>query len=284
MFLNMEETMYSKLEKYLLKPALYAPSTGKFWDDKHISKGMLEAHLRPELNSATRKHEFVDKSVNWISDIAPPSQYKSLLDLGCGPGLYAERFSNAGYSVTGVDFSKRSIAYAKEQSLLHQSNIDYHYQNYLTIDYTEKFDIITLIYCDYASLSITDRLILLEKVYQALKPNGKFILDVFTPRMRNDESQSWQYYDDGGFWCEKSHICLESTYQYDDEDETELRQCIVLTKQTVDCYNIWDHFFTKEKLLAEMQPLGFRAFEFYDDIAGKEFSDTAETICGVFIK
>jgi len=72
-----------------------------------------------------------------------------LLDIGCGPGLYAERFSSAGYSVTGVDFSKRSIAYAKEQTLLNKSNIEYHYQNYLTIDYKEKFDVITLIYCDY---------------------------------------------------------------------------------------------------------------------------------------
>lgn len=183
-----------------------------------------------------------------------------------------------------MDFSKSSIAYAKEQTLLNKSNIDYHYQNYLTIDYTEKFDVIALIYCDYAALSITDRLILLKKVYQALKINGKFIFDVFTPRMRKEKSCSWQYCEYGGFWSEKPYICLESVYQYDDEDKTELRQSIVLTEQTVHCYNIWDHFFTKEKLLTEIQPIGFRAFEFYGDVAGKEILDTGETICGVFTK
>ncbi len=275
--------MFHELKNYTTKPQLYAPNTNKFWDDEHISRGMLEAHLNPNWDAASRKPEFLDKSVNWITKIVPSAQYKFLLDLGCGPGLYAERFRSAGYSVTGVDFSKRSIAYAKEQTLFNKSNIEYHYQNYLTIDYVEQFDVITLIYCDYAALSITDRLILLRKVYQALRPNGKFIFDVFTPRMRKDENRSW-YYEESGFLSEKPHICLESVYQYDDKDNTELRQFIVITEETINCYNIWDHFFTKESLLLEVQPAGFKAFEFYGDIAGKEFSDFGETICGVFTK
>ncbi len=276
--------MFNEIKKYATKPKLYTPSTNKFWDDEHISKGMLAAHLNPNWDAATRKPEFLDRSVNWISKVAPPSQYKFLLDLGCGPGLYAERFSSAGYSVIGVDFSKRSIAYANEQTLRNKSNIEYHYQNYLTIDYIEQFDVITLIYCDYPALSITDRLILLRKVYQALKPNGKFIFDVFTPLMRKDESSSWYYCEEGGFLSEKPHVCLDSVYQYDDEEKTELRQSIVITEETVDCYNIWDHFFTREALLSEIQPTGFKAFEFYGDIAGKEFSEIGETICGVFTK
>jgi len=276
--------VFSELKKYAIKPALYAPGTDNLWDDEHISKGLLEAHLDPNRDAATRKHEFVDKSVSWIGKIAPPSQYKFLLDLGCGPGLYAERFSRAGYHVTGIDFSKRSIEYARKQTLLNSSNIEYHYQNYLTIDYTEEFDVITLIYCDYAVLSMTERLILLKKVYQALRPGGKFIFDVFTPRLRKKESRSWHYYEQGGFWSEKPHLCLESVYQYDDEDKTELTQYIVITEETVKCYNIWDHFFTKEKLLAELEPAGFKAIEFYGDAAGKDFSETGETICCVCTK
>lgn len=276
--------MFNELKKYAAKPELYAPSTSPFWDDEHISKGMLEAHLNPNWEAATRKHEFLDRSVNWISTIAPPSQYRSLLDLGCGPGLYAERFHSAGYSVTGVDFSKRSIAYAKEQTVLNKSNIEYLYLNYLTIDYVERFDVITLIYCDYPALSSTDRHVLLGKVYRALRPHGKFILDVFTPLMRKAESRSWQLYENGGFLSEKPYICLESVYQYDDEDRTELRQSIVLTEEAIHCYHIWDHFFTREALISEIQTSGFTSFEIYGDVAGKEFSDAGETVCGVLTK
>ena len=275
--------MIAQLSAYLKKPRLYAPSTGAFWNDVHISRGMLAAHLNPQDDAATRRHEFLDQSVQWISKIAPPSQYPSLLDLGCGPGLYAERFQKAGYSVTGVDFSERSIAYAKEQAILHNYNIEYHCQNYLTIDYANQFDVVTLIYCDYAVMPVSERLLLLSKVYQALRKNGKFIVDVFTPRMRKQESRTWQYCGEGGFWCERPHICFESVYQYDDEDATELRQCVVLTDEAISCYNVWDHFFTKPKLLSEIQTAGFNSFEFYGDVAGKKFSNEGETICGVFM-
>ena len=276
--------MIAPLRAVLKKPRLYAPGTGEFWNDPHISKGMLEAHLNPQVDAATRRHEFLDRSVQWITKIAPPPQYKALLDLGCGPGLYAERFHRAGYSVTGVDFSERSIAYAKEQAKRNNSAIEYHYQNYLTIDYTDQFDVITLIYCDYAVMPVEDRILLLSKIYQALKQNGKFIVDVFTPIMRKNESHTWQFCEEGGFWSERPHICLESVYQYDDEDATELRQCVVLTDEAINCYNIWDHFFTREKLLSEIQTAGFNSYVLYDDVAGTEFSNQGETICGVFTK
>lgn len=276
--------LFKELCKLTAKPNLYAPSTNKFWDNEHISKGMLEAHLDPNWDAATRKPEFLDKSVNWISRIAPPPQHRLLLDLGCGPGLYAERFSRAGYSVTGLDFSKRSIAYAKEQTLLNQSNIEYDYRDYLTLDYEDQFDVVTLIYCDYPVFSVTDRQILLKKIYRALKPNGKFIFDVFTPRMRKDECRSWFSSDGGDFFSEKRHIVLDSVYQYDDDDHTELRQSIVITEDRVDCYNIWDHFFTKDALISEVLPAGFKAFEIFGNIAGEEFSESGETICGVFTK
>lgn len=102
--------------------------------------------------------------------------------------------------------------------------------------------------------------------------------------MRKEESRLWQYNSGGGFLCEKPHICLDAVYQYDDEDHTELRRSIVITKEEINCYNIWDYFFTKETLLSEIQTIGFNEFEFYGDIVGKEFSDTGETICGVFTK
>ena len=280
--------MITKLMALMSRPKLNTISTNSLyralWDDEHISKGMLEAHLNPDLDAATRNHEFLDKSVKWIAEVAPPSQYEKLLDLGCGPGLYAERFAQAGYSVTGLDFSKRSIEYAKEQSMLKGSNIDYYYQNYLTIEYTQQFDVVTLIYCDYAALSITDREILLKKVYQALKPNGKFIFDVFTPKMRREESHTWHYYENGGFFSEKPHLLLEAVYQYDDDDQTELRQHIAVTDNDVNGYIVQGRFFTKELLISEIQPVGFSTLEFFGDVTGNGCSETGETICGVCTK
>lgn len=276
--------MLTNISGLLEKPELYAPGSGNFWDDEHISKKMLDAHLNTTRDAASRNHKFIDKSVEWISKIAPPAQYKQLLDLGCGPGLYAERFNAIGYHVTGVDFSKRSIEYAKGQALHNNSNIQYLCQNYLRTDFTQQFDVITQIYCDYASFSRNDRLLLLNLVYRALKPNGKFIFDVFTPKVRKAEKKSWSYLPNGGFWSAQPHLCLESIYQYDDEDNTELRQSIVCTDETIQCFNVWDHFFTKESLLSEIRLVDFSRNEFYGDVAGAEFSADSETICCVLTK
>ena len=70
--------MFSKLLSYLARPELYAPSSAPFWDDEHISKGMLATHLDPEWDAASRNHLFIDKSVEWISRILPPKDYPPL--------------------------------------------------------------------------------------------------------------------------------------------------------------------------------------------------------------
>ena len=280
--------MFTKLMALMNKPELNFQSAGSLyralWDDEHISKGMLESHLNPDEDGATNNHAFVFKSVQWIAELAPPQQFGKLLDLGCGPGIYAERFAKEGYSVTGVDFSKRSIEYAKEQTALYGSGIEYHYQNYLTLDYIEQFDVITLINKDYPVLSIADRTTLLKKVFQALKPGGKFILDVLTPKMRKNERRSWQYCENGGFFCEKPHVLFEAVYQYDDNDQTELSQYVVVTDEDVSCFICPNHYLTKNLLISEIQPVGFNIFEFYGDIAGKEYSEIGDTLCGVFTK
>ena len=280
--------MYKELMALLKKPELNAPSTTisnyALWVDEHISKGMLKSHLSPDEEGATSKHDFVFRSAQWIAKIAPPTQYADLLDLGCGPGVYAERFVKAGYSVTGVDFSERSIAYAKEQTELNGSGIVYHLQNYLTIDFSEQFDVITIINKDYPVLSIADRTTLLKKAYQALKPGGKFIFDALTPKMRAKEKRAWRFSEDGSFMCNKPHILLEAVYQYDDEDKTELHQNIMITDEDANCINIWNHYLSKDLLLSEILPIGFEKADFFGNIAGEKYSDEGETICAVVTK
>lgn len=278
--------MIKAIEKFMNKPELYLPGTNKiFWTDDHISKHLLEAHLSQNTDASSRKLEFIDDSVQWITQVIPPTEFPKLLDLGCGAGLYAERFSKYGYDVTGIDFSQRSINYAKEQSMLNKSNINYLYQDYLTIDFESQFDVVTLIYCDFGALSDNDRKILLQKAYKSLKPNGKFILDVFTLNVFCDkkEEKVWSYFENGGFWSPQPHICLEANYLYH-KNNTELRQYIIQTDEKTECYNIWEHYFSKDDLIKELKSVGFKLVELYDDISGKNYSEESQTLCGIFSK
>jgi len=95
---------------------------------------------------------------------------------------------------------------------------------------------------------------------------------------------TWVYHENGGFFSDQPHICLEATYQYGDEDKTELDRYVVVSEKGLSCYNVWNHYFTREMLQAEIGGAGFSSSEFYGDIAGKEFSDEGETVCAVFTK
>ena len=198
--------MYEKIVKCLACPPVYAPSDVIIWNDEHISSQMLLAHLNPDYEGASRKLSFIEDSVAWIKEIMPCQEYPALLDVGCGPGLYAERFCQAGYQVTGIDYSRRSIAYARCSAKRQGLDITYVCQDYLKMDCENVFACATFIYCDYGVLSTENRSLILQNIYRSLKKGGKLLLDVFSLEMFHDfqEAQTWQVCADGGFWSQGS--------------------------------------------------------------------------------
>jgi SAM-dependent methyltransferase len=111
----------TKIIKKVGNPTPYDKGTDMMWTDRHISKFLLKAHINPEIGVASRTSTDIDKTVGMIDKMVSPGS--EILDLGCGPGLYAERLSKKGYKVTGVDFSKNSIDYAIKQRGKNQSTI-----------------------------------------------------------------------------------------------------------------------------------------------------------------
>lgn len=262
----------------LKKPPVYTKSASKFWDDEYISKQMLKAHLDPEFEAATRKLDFIDKSIEWIKNLCPPAETPRLLDIGCGPGIYAERFTGAGYQVTGVDFSKRSIEYAKQSAAEKNLSITYHYQNYLEMNLQEQFELVTLIYCDDGALSTQDRETVMKKAYEHLKPGGKFLFDVFTVSsyQKREEHKDWTISPGNGFWREEECVEINGSYLY--ENYVSLDMTTIITEQEITPYYIWDTCFSKESLAGEAEAAGFRVCAYFGDIAGAPYSEENDTM------
>lgn len=269
--------MFQLLKSYLTQPQLYEKTVEKFWNDPHISKGMLETHLNPNTNAASRKPEFIEKSVLWLSSML--NKESNMLDIGCGPGLYTMRLSKLGYRVSGLDFSERSIEYAKS----HDSKTKYVLMNYLEMDYHEQFDLITLIWCDYGALILEDRITLLKRVYQALKPGGRFILDVFTPEHHKKivEEKTYDVYD-AGFWSPNPHIYFSSTYKYD--HDISCSKYVIVEDEQVKTYNIWNTCFSPKQLSHECGEVGFVLEGLFSDVSGKEYHHDSDTLCVILKK
>lgn len=269
--------MFNLLEKCLRPPEIYTASASIFWNDEYISKRLLEIHLDPNMELASRRPDFIERSVNWIRETVSPRQYPKLLDIGCGPGIYAEKFAKIGYEVTGVDFSKHSIEYARNIARTQSLPITYICEDYLKMELQDYYDFVTLIYCDYGALSTENRKLLMKKVYDRLNPRGKFLLDICSVRQYEsfEENKTWEI-QDGGFWSADRYYCLNSNRKY--QDFTTLSQAVVITQAETKIYYIWNHCFTKDSLIDEAAEAGFHPIQICSDVAGKPYTDDSMTI------
>lgn len=275
-------TLYDDLHDLMKPPALYERTGEPFWDDEHISRGMLAAHLDPEFEGASRSFAFMDRSVAWIARVAPPAAHPRLLDLGCGPGLYAERFARAGFEVTGVDLSRRSIEHARESARGQGLAIDYRCQDYLALDLDATFDAAVMIYCDYGALSADERRAVLQRIQGRLRPGAALVLDVFSRRFLEafEERSSWEHHANGGYWNPGPHIEIQRSRAFPDEAAT-LEQIAVVAPEGAKTYHLWNTCFTRETLASELEAAGFRAEGFFADAAGAPFDEESPTICAV---
>ena len=139
---------------------------------------MLEYHLNESVDLSSRNKDFIDRSANWIISHFGVDANTKIADFGCGPGLYTTLFAETNADVTGIDFSERSIRYAKEVADQKGLDINYFQQNYLEFETEERFDLITMIFCDFCALSPSQRKTMLGKFHKFLKSGGSVLLDV----------------------------------------------------------------------------------------------------------
>ncbi|QRN82295.1 class I SAM-dependent methyltransferase [Chloroflexota bacterium] len=266
------------------KPAPFTPGEPLFWNDPHISAQMLKAHLDPNSDQASRRPETIDAMVAWIAEEVGLEPGDAVLDLGCGPGLYATRLAQRGMTVTGVDYSRRSIDYAHTGAETAGLAITYRYENYLDLSDENSYDLAMLIYGDYCPLSLEQRGRLLANIRRALLPGGKFVLDVTTRKLREKYGLKNHWYAaEGGFWRPGPHLVLEMGFDYP-EEAIYLDQYIVIEpngQQAV--YRNWYQDFDPKTITQELVENGFEVAGLWSDLKGTPWREGSEWI-GVVAK
>lgn len=261
------------------KPEPFSPGEPLFWIHPYISEQVLAVHLDPNTDAASRRPETIDRYVAWLIRTLDLRPGRSVLDLGCGPGLYAARFAQYGLRVTGVDFSQRSIDYAAQSARERALAITYRCQNYLELNETNIYDAVFLIYGDYCALAPTQRIQLLSTIRRALKPGGSFAFDVTTRALRKKSglANGWSVERDG-FW--RPGLCLVLTKGFDYPDESiYLDQYIVIEPDgRMSVYRNWFQDYSPEAITAEVQAGGYSVAGLWGDLAGTPYEETSDWI------
>lgn len=273
--------MSALLRECLRTPTLYEETAQLFWCDPDVSPQLLAAHLDADNPMASRPPHFIEASAEWIASVAPVGRYPRICDLGCGPGLYAERMARRGYRVTGVDISPMAIEYARASAARNGLAIDYAVCDYVDLRAEHSADMAILAYCDYGALPEKSRGKLMRNVKGLLRPGGIFVLDVFSARHYENarELRSWDVASSGGLWTAEPHVCLHERKKY--RNHVLLDRYIVQTSSKVKAYNIWTTCFGPESLAREAANAGFTVIDITGSIAGDALDPAGDTICVV---
>ncbi len=269
---------FEELEAQNSRPLPFEFSTAKdLWTDDHISKKMLSFHLDETLDAASRNAAFIERSIEWIASRFGVSDGFSVLDFGCGPGLYTTPLAKRGARVTGVDFSKRSLRYAASVAERDGLSIDYVHRDYLEFETDEKCDLILMIMCDFCALSPAQRRAMLRKFAGMLTPNGHVLLDVYSlaTYARREEAASYERNQMNGFWSAEEYYGFLNVFKYENEQVILDKYTIVEAERIRTIYN-WLQCFTPETLGAEFARNCLKVVELYSDVAGTPFDPLSE--------
>ena len=260
-------------EKKMPRPEAFQFYTAEeLWNDEYISKQMLQYHLNESVDLSSRKVEFINRSTQWIASHFGVGPKTAIADFGCGPGLYTTRYAREGADVTGIDFSENSIRYAKETAAKEKLNINYVAENYLEFDTEKRFDLITMIMCDFCALSPEQRKTLLNKFGKLLKSGGSILLDVYSlvGFDQKEESSTYEHNILDGFWSDQDYYGALDSFKYDKEKVTLDRWTIYEKARTRTIYN-WLQCFSRDSIAAEFAESGFEIEEYFSNVAGEPF-------------
>ena len=271
--------MYELLQDISHRPEPFSRYTAmELWTRPHLARQMLSFHLNQETELASRRFETIDQIVNWIDSQLGLSG-KHLCDLGCGPGLYAQRFAGRGATVTGVDFSAHSLEYARLKAVENRQSIRYLEADYLSNELPGGFDIVTLIYTDYSVLSPSQRVRLLGRIGKILKPGGHLLMDVagMGSLAAKEECTLIENRLMHGFWAEGDYVGVQRSFVYSDECLSVDRYVIVEPTETWQVFN-WFQYFTPDRLQEELSAAGFSVEHMSGDLKGEPLKTNGDYI------
>ena len=266
--------MFKELEEINSSPdpfQFYTADT--LWTDNHISKKMLESDLNEDIEVSIQNREFINHSVDWIVTHFGIEKNRRVADFGCGMGTYATQLAEKGADVTGIDFSETFIQHAKEVAKQKEMDINYVLQDSLEFETEERFDLITLLLCDFCALSPSQRKTMLKKFYKFLKPDGSVLIDVYSLNAFNqrEEAETYEHSRLNGFWSPENYYCFQNMFKYDEEKVVLDKYTIIEEKRTRVVYN-WLQYYNMDSLRKEFEENDFEVEGFYADVTGTTIS------------
>ncbi len=248
-----------------------------FWTDRRIAAELLKEHLRPDADAASYRPETIAAICDRLGTVTGWQPGNRVVDLGCGPGLYCAKLTARGVSVTGIDQSETALRYA--ETLCEGQNARFLRASYLEPFGSDAFDAAMMVSQDYGVLSPENRKKLLANVRGALRPGGRFALDVSSlaayETRAQEPARTWETAE-RGLWRPHPYLALHAVHLYPAQNA--LCDLYAVLDGTATVYRIWQTFFSPESITRELTQAGFAVEAIWADLKGCVWNETSPSV------
>lgn len=260
-------------------PKRFEESPNNIWANEKISSFIFHSHFDENIYGGSKSKEFIYTSLKFIEVFLKKYNCKDIIDLGCGPGTYTQPLAQIGYKVTGVDISNISIDFAKKEANENNLDIQYINGNFFDIDQRNKADMILMLYEIYSSFDLGKRKELLDIVYNLLREEMIFILDVpLRNKIKTTEAiHSWKLFEKNEFYNDEAFSYFLRFKYYG--DGLLLNHSIFLydNLSIINCFD-WVQHFTLPQIIEELKNKGFKILRKYSDISGNKLKTDSTNV------
>lgn len=193
------------------RPAPWAEGGNLPWNDPDFSRRMLREHLDQSHDAASRTQAARRLQIDWLWAKLGLVEGMRVCDITCGPGLYAVDLALRGCTVTGIDFSPASIAYARNLAAAAgvADRCTFVEQDVRAAQLEPgAYDAALFLYGQLAVFTIADARRLLARAAASLRPGGRLAVELLDPQRIDKAHSTWWYTGDSGLWGDAPYLHL----------------------------------------------------------------------------
>jgi SAM-dependent methyltransferase len=237
------------------------------WNDPDFSERMLREHLDESHGAATRITAERTAQLDWLWRKLELQPGQRVLDVTCGPGLYAVELARRGCHVTGVDFSPAALAYA--QDLARSEGLAaacvFIEQDVRLMSFSQaSFEAALFLYGQLAVFTQAEAQALLTHIAQSLRPGGRLCIELLNQDRVDKTRTNWWFTDDKGLWGDRPFLHLGERFWFDDE-QISVERFYTLHLETGELNEIYlsDQTYSIETMTRMIHQAGFASVQVY---------------------
>jgi ubiquinone/menaquinone biosynthesis C-methylase UbiE len=220
--------------------------------------------------------EKTEKEIDFVIKAAQLKPEDHILDLACGHGRHSIELAKRGFGhVTGLDYSKPFIAKAKADAS--QAGIDIRFMegDMKNLPFDNEFDAVLLLFTAFGYFDDEANRSVLKQIHRALKPGGKFLIDVISgeavisrfnhegapdeetglSKIQRHENMGGQMVDEVE-WFDRSSQVIHSHREWQDKGQKKE-------------YDYWLHVYTMPQYDQMLRDAGFELIYSWGDYEGQ---------------